>query len=89
MQLSDIGPRLTKQPFFTLYEPVCGSGCMVIEMAEILKTSGYNPTRRGELVIGNALTNERHRVMYTPVHWLGNWSCRLRKNRQQHEVQTV
>ncbi|WP_334223574.1 hypothetical protein [Photorhabdus bodei] len=84
-------------------------------MAEILKASGYNPTRHmwvscvdidvvaasmayiqlsllgipGEVVIGNALTNERHRVMYIPVHWLGNWPCRLRKNRKQHEVQTV
>ncbi|TNH43530.1 N-6 DNA methylase [Photorhabdus luminescens] len=115
MQLSDVEQRLTRQPFFTLYEPACGAGCMVIAAAEVLKMSGYNPAQHmwvscvdidvvaasmayiqlsllgipGEVVIGDALTNERHRVMYTPVHWLGNWPCRLRKNRQQYEVQTV
>ncbi|WP_246593349.1 N-6 DNA methylase [Photorhabdus akhurstii] len=115
MQLSDMRQFLEKHPFFTLYEPACGAGCMVIAVAEELKTSGYIPARHmwvscvdmdvvaasmayiqlsllgipGEVVVGNALTNERHRVMYTPVHWLENWPCRLRKNRKQHEVQTV
>ena len=31
----------------------------------------------GEVITGNALTDERRRVMYTPVHWLENWPLRL------------
>lgn len=31
----------------------------------------------GEVITGNALTGERRRVMYTPVHWLENWPLRL------------
>lgn len=32
----------------------------------------------GEVVIGNSLADERHRVLYTPAHYLGNWGHRLR-----------
>ncbi|WP_338090087.1 N-6 DNA methylase [Photorhabdus heterorhabditis] len=45
MQLSDIRQFLAKHPFFTLYEPACSTGCMVIVMAEELKASGYVPVR--------------------------------------------
>ncbi|WP_339959295.1 N-6 DNA methylase [Photorhabdus tasmaniensis] len=45
MQLSDIRQFLEKHPFFTLYEPACGAGCMVIAVAEEVKTSGYAPAR--------------------------------------------
>lgn len=31
----------------------------------------------GEIVLGNALANERRLVMYTPMHWLGDWSLRI------------
>jgi len=31
----------------------------------------------GEIVLGNALANERRLVMYTPMHWLGKWSLRI------------
>ena len=31
----------------------------------------------GEVVIGNALNDERRRVLLTPAHYLGNWSYRL------------
>jgi len=34
----------------------------------------------GEVVTGNALNGERRTVMYTPAHWIGNWSFRLREN---------
>ncbi len=37
----------------------------------------------GEVVIGNALCDERRRVLYTPMHYLGNWSYRLRTERSQ------
>lgn len=33
----------------------------------------------GEVVTGNALNSERRCVMYTPAHWSGNWSNRLKK----------
>ena len=32
----------------------------------------------GEVVIGNALNDERRRVLLTPAHYLGNWLYRLR-----------
>lgn len=32
----------------------------------------------GEVVTGNALYGERRTVMYTPAHWIGNWSNRLK-----------
>jgi type I restriction-modification system DNA methylase subunit len=32
----------------------------------------------GEVVTDNALSGERRRVMYTPAHWIGNWSYRLK-----------
>lgn len=37
----------------------------------------------GEVVTGNALSGERRRVMYTPAHWLGNWSYRLKNHMEQ------
>jgi hypothetical protein len=33
----------------------------------------------GEIVLGNALANERRLVMYTPMHWLGKWSLRIQQ----------
>ena len=35
----------------------------------------------GEVVIGNSLHNERRRILYTPGHYLGNWSARLKRKR--------
>ncbi|AUX71603.1 hypothetical protein [Erwinia pyrifoliae] len=32
----------------------------------------------GEVVIGNALSDERRRVLYTPMHYWGGWPYRLR-----------
>ena len=37
----------------------------------------------GEVVIGNALCNERRRVLLTPGHYLGNWSYRQRHFQKQ------
>ncbi|WP_431022174.1 N-6 DNA methylase [Erwinia rhapontici] len=37
----------------------------------------------GEVVTGNALSDERRRVMYTPAHWLGNWPYRLKNHMEQ------
>lgn len=37
----------------------------------------------GEVVIGNALCNERRRVLLTPGHYLGNWSYRLHHSQEQ------
>ncbi|MEG3126989.1 N-6 DNA methylase [Pantoea cypripedii] len=34
----------------------------------------------GEVVIGNSLMDERRRILYTPAHYLGNWSYRLRRS---------
>ncbi|AMO79648.1 N-6 DNA methylase [Obesumbacterium proteus] len=105
MQLGDIDSLLADKPFFTVYEPACGSAGMLLAIAEVLREKGFNPTRRlwvsctdidtvasgmayiqlslmgvaGEVVTGNALNGERRRVMYTPAHWIGNWSLRLRK----------
>lgn len=105
MQLGDIDSLLADKPFFTVYEPACGSAGMLLAIAEVLREKGFNPTRRlwvscididpvasgmayiqlslmgiaGEVVTGNALSGERRRVMYTPAHWIGNWSLRLRK----------
>ncbi|WP_410764428.1 hypothetical protein [Erwinia psidii] len=31
----------------------------------------------GEVVLGNALTDERLLVMFTPMHWLEQWPSRL------------
>ncbi|HBD1844086.1 TPA: SAM-dependent DNA methyltransferase [Salmonella enterica] len=36
----------------------------------------------GEVVIGNALSDERRRVLYTPAHYFGNWPHRLRLRTQ-------
>ena len=33
----------------------------------------------GEVVIGNSLSGERRRVLYTPVHLLENWTYRLQQ----------
>lgn len=33
----------------------------------------------GEVVQGNALTDERRLVMYTPMHWLGQWPLWLKQ----------
>ncbi|MGV0082739.1 N-6 DNA methylase [Rahnella aceris] len=105
MQLGDIDSLLADKPFFTVYEPACGSAGMLLAIAEVLREKGFNPTRHlwvsctdidpvasgmayiqlslmgvaGEVVTGNALNGERRRVMYTPAHWIGNWSLRLRK----------
>ena len=104
MQLGDIDSLLADKPFFTVYEPACGSAGMLLAIAEVLREKGFNPTRRlwvsctdidhvasgmayiqlslmgiaGEVVTGNALSGERRRVMYTPAHWIGNWSYRLK-----------
>lgn len=37
----------------------------------------------GEVVIGNALCDERRRVLLTPGHNLGNWSLRLHSLRKK------
>lgn len=34
----------------------------------------------GEVVTGHALYGERRTVMYTPAHWIGNWSNRLKSS---------
>jgi type I restriction-modification system DNA methylase subunit len=104
MQLVDIDSLLADKPFFTVYEPACGSAGMLLAIAEVLREKGFNPTRHlwvscididpvasgmayiqlslmgvaGEVVTGNALSGERRRVMYTPAHWIGNWSYRLK-----------
>jgi type I restriction-modification system DNA methylase subunit len=104
MQLGDIDSLLADKPFFTVYEPACGSAGMLLAIAEVLREKGFNPTRRlwvsctdidpvasgmayiqlslmgiaGEVVTGNALSGEPRRVMYTPAHWIGNWSYRLK-----------
>lgn len=104
MQLGDIDSLLADKPYFTVYEPACGSAGMLLAIAEVLREKGFNPTRRlwvsctdidpvasgmayiqlslmgiaGEVVTGNALSGERRRVMYTPAHWIGNWSYRLK-----------
>jgi len=104
MQLGDIDSLLADKPFFTVYEPACGSAGMLLAIAEVLREKGFNPTRRlwvscididpvasgmayiqlslmgiaGEVVTGNALSGERRRVMYTPAHWIGDWSYRLK-----------
>ncbi|NDL64238.1 N-6 DNA methylase [Acerihabitans arboris] len=36
----------------------------------------------GEVVTGNALSGERRRIMYTPVHWLENWPMRFKSSLQ-------
>lgn len=105
MQLGDIDSLLADKPFFTVYEPACGSAGMLLAIAEVLREKGFNPTRHlwvscididpvasgmayiqlslmgvaGEVVTGNALNGERRRVIYTPAHWIENWSFRLRK----------
>lgn len=104
MQLGDIDSLLADKPFFTVYEPACGSAGMLLAIAEALREKGFNPTRHlwvsctdidpvasgmayiqlslmgiaGEVVTGNALSGERRRVMYTPAHWIGDWSYRLK-----------
>lgn len=104
MQLGDIDRLLADKPFFTVYEPACGSAGMLLAIAEVVREKGFNPDRHlwvsctdidpvasgmayiqlslmggaGEVVTGNALKDERRRVMYTPAHWLGNWPYRLK-----------
>ncbi|MFP1908377.1 N-6 DNA methylase [Lonsdalea quercina] len=36
----------------------------------------------GEVVIGNSLSNERRRILYTPGHYLGSWPLRLQSRRE-------
>lgn len=36
----------------------------------------------GEVVIGNSLNDERRRILYTPGHYLGNWTHRLPSRRE-------
>lgn len=37
----------------------------------------------GEVVIGNSLSGERRRVLYTPVHLLENWTYRLQQRMEE------
>ncbi len=43
----------------------------------------------GEVVIGNALCDERRRVLLTPGHYLGNWSLRLNSLRKRSHNYTI
>ena len=36
----------------------------------------------GEVVLGNALADERRLVMCTPMHWLEQWPLRLQTLRE-------
>ncbi|WP_449632489.1 N-6 DNA methylase, partial [Rahnella aceris] len=45
MQLGDIDSLLADKPFFTVYEPACGSAGMLLAIAEVLREKGFNPTR--------------------------------------------
>lgn len=45
MQLGDIDSLLVDKPFFTVYEPACGSAGMLLAIAEVLREKGLNPTR--------------------------------------------
>lgn len=104
MQLGNVTDHFQDKPFFTLSEPACGAGCMVLAYAAVLRDAGYSPHRymwvsatdidplaagmayiqlslsgvAGEIVIGNALSDERRRVLYTFGHYQANWSSRLR-----------
>lgn len=40
----------------------------------------------GEVIIGNSFCDERRRVLFTPCHYLGNWSYRLRRYREETGV---
>ena len=43
MVCSDIEDRLKDQPYISVQEPACGSGGMVIELAELMIEKGLNP----------------------------------------------
>ncbi|WP_254303150.1 N-6 DNA methylase [Rahnella sp. BCC 1045] len=45
MQLDDIGSLLADKPFFTVYEPACGSAGMLLAIAEVVMEKGFNPER--------------------------------------------
>ncbi|MCX8967026.1 SAM-dependent DNA methyltransferase [Erwinia psidii] len=45
LQLCDIKAKLQRQPFITLNEPACGSGCMVLAFANALREAGLSPHR--------------------------------------------
>lgn len=103
LQLGNIEKQLEHKPFITLWEPACGSGCMVLAYANVMMEAGYPPYQHmwfsatdidplaagmayiqlslsgipGEVVVGNALSDERRRVLRTPVHYWERWPYRL------------
>jgi hypothetical protein len=103
----EVKAKIAERGYITASEPACGSGAMVIAIADELRSAKINYQQSlhvtavdvdikcvhmaytqlallgvpAVVVQGNSLTLEEHSHWYTPMHILGGWQWKLKRDR--------
>jgi type I restriction-modification system DNA methylase subunit len=114
LTLGEVNSVIEQKGYFTLTEPACGSGGMIIAASEVVRKKGFNPQDSmwfscvdvdrtaaymaflqlsllgipGCVSVGNSLTMNFSKHLYTPMHFVGGWGSKL-KRRSVFEMKLI